>query len=361
MPATITDYAEIRTVVHFAMLPSHPSSATETQCPRLNLPVSVAGTGKYLPPKVVTAGEIDARMGLEPGWTQRHTGVLERRFVTTETASFMAAEALRAAMRSNDLRPDVIISAGATPQQIIPCTAALIARELGWDGVACFDVNLTCLGFVSALEVASSLLVTGRYQRVAIVCAEIASKGLNWQEPEAAALMGDGAAAVILTRAGEHSESAILTTALETWPVGAHLTEIRGGGSAQPAHEHRAGENTADYLFHMDGPGIFRLAAQHMEAFVSRIIGSGKDRWNAIDLVIPHQASLPAMQHLRKRLGIPQAKLMEIVQDHGNVIAASLPMALHEAITHGRLQRGQTTLLLGTSAGFSLGGALLRY
>ena len=324
------------------MLSSRPSSATALQCPRLNLPVRVVGTGKYLPPQVVTAAEIDARMGLETGWTQRHTGVLERRFVTTETAAFMAAKALREALKDSPTRPDVILSAGATPQQIIPCTAALIARELKWDGVTCFDVNLTCLGFIAALEVASSLLATGRYQRVAIVCAEIASKGLNWQEPEAAALMGDGAAAIILTRTAENENSAILTTAMETWPTGAHLTEIRGGGSAQPAHEHRAGENTADYLFHMDGPGIFRLAAQHMETFVSRIIGSGKDRWDAIDLVIPHQASLLAMRHLRKRLGIPQAKLMEIVQDHGNVIAASLPMALHEAISQGRLQRGQT-------------------
>lgn len=329
--------------------------------PRPSLPLHIASTGKYLPPQVITAAAIDARAGLETGWTQRHTGVTTRHFVTTETASFLASQALHAALRNAPERPDALISAGATPQQIIPCTAALIAREMGWEGLACFDVNLTCLGFLAALDVAASLLTSGRYQRIAIVCAEIASKGLNWQEPEAAALMGDGAAAIIVTHSAEDAASALLHSALATFPAGAHLTEIRGGGSAQPATEHVPGRNTEDYLFHMDGPGIFRLAAEKMESFVTSLIGAQPARWDAIDLVIPHQASLLAMRHLRKRLGIPQAKLMEIVADHGNTIAAALPMALHEAIVQGRLQRGQTALLIGTSAGFSIGGALLRY
>ncbi len=329
--------------------------------PNLSLPLQILATGKCLPAQQVSAAQIDQRLGLEDGWTLRHTGVQMRHFVTTETASQLAAISLQQALRQSPGRPDALISAGATPQQIIPCTAALIAREMGWEGLACFDVNLTCLGFVAALELAGSLLATGRYGRIAIVCAEIASKGLNWKEPEAAALMGDGAAAVLVSRSPAEADSALLQTSLATWPAGAQLTEIRGGGSAQPAMEHVPGVNTSDYLFHMDGPGIFRLAAEKMESFVSAMVGANECRWDAIDLVIPHQASLLAMRHLRKRLGIPIAKLMEIVQDHGNVIAASLPMALHEAIQQGRLQRGHVALLLGTSAGFSIGGALLRY
>jgi len=325
------------------------------------LPLHLSGTGKWLPPLRIEAEEIDRRAGMPPGWTLRHTGVQSRHFVTTETAAGMAAEALHQAMAASPGRPDLLISAGATPQQLIPCNAALIAREMGWEGVACFDVNLTCLGFVAALEVTAGLLATQRYQRIAIVCSEIASKGLNWQEPEAAALMGDGAAAVLLENNPPGADSALLVSAMSVWPEGAHLTEIRGGGSAQPAHEHRPGENSQDYLFHMDGPAVFRLAAEKMEAFLSGMIGQESQRWQEIDLVIPHQASLLAIRHLRRRLGIPPDKLMEIVQDHGNVIAASLPMALHEAISQGRLQRGRVALLLGTSAGFSMGGALLRY
>jgi len=314
---------------------------------------------------VVTADEVDILANRPKGWTLRHTGVVERRFVTRETSAFLGAAALHDALGpASPSLPDLLISAGGTPNQPIPSTASLIARELGWEGLPCFDVNATCLGFIPALEIAASFLATGKYERIAIVCAEIASKGLNWEQPEAAGLMGDGAAAVIVT--GENVENihpapALLASGLETWPEGAALTEIRGGGTALPATRYLAGENDADFLFHMDGPGVFRLAAERIEAFVSGLIGGSPDRWDGIDLVIPHQGSLLAMRHLRQRIGVPSDKLIEIAQDHGNMIAASLPAALHEAILQGRLRRGQAALLLGTSAGFSLGGALLRF
>jgi 3-oxoacyl-[acyl-carrier-protein] synthase III len=324
------------------------------------LPIRIEGVGKFLPPSVIPAAEMDQRLGVEPGWTLRHTGVAERRFITTETASGMGAAALHQALAGASA-PDLLISASATPQQLIPCTAALIAKEMGWHGLQCMDVNATCLGFLAALDLASTAIASGRHSRVAIVCSEIASRGLNWKEPESAALMGDGAAAVVLGKAEPGGASELLGCAMETWPEGAHLTEIRGGGNALPGAWHRPGENTEDYLFHMDGPGVFRLAAEHMEPFVARLVGSAPDRWDSVDLVLPHQGSLTAMRHLRRRLGIPKEKLVEIAETHGNTISATLPMALHEAITSGRLARGQTALFLGTSAGFSLGGALLRY
>lgn len=332
---------------------------------RRELPLRIEQTGKYLPPRVVTADEVDVLAKRPKGWTMRHTGVAERRFVTKETSAFLGAAALQDALGSSPVSPpDLLISAGGTPHQPIPCTASLIAREMGWHGLPCFDVNATCLGFIPALEIAATFLSVGRYERIAIVCAEIGSKGLNWDQPEAAGLMGDGAAAVLVTGAGgvnAQASPSLLASCLETWPEGARLTEIRGGGTALPATSYLAGENDADFLFHMDGPGVFRLAAERIGAFVSGLIGDSPDRWDEIDLVIPHQGSLLAMRHLRSRIGAPAEKLIEIAQNHGNMIAASLPAALHEAIAQGRLTRGQTTLLLGTSAGFSLGGALLRY
>lgn len=332
---------------------------------RRELPLHVEQTGKYLPPRVVTAEEVDVLAKRPKGWTLRHTGVSERHFVTDETSAFLGAAALQDALsRASPCIPDLLISAGGTPHQPIPCTASLIAREMGWQGLPCFDVNATCLGFIPALEIAATFLSAGKYERIAIVCAEIASRGLNWEQPEAAALMGDGAAAVIVTGAGVGDPlfaPGLIASSLETWPEGAALTEIRGGGTALPATRFLAGKNEADFLFHMDGPGVFRLAAERIEAFVSGLLGDSPDRWDGIDLVIPHQGSLLAMRHLRQRIGVPAEKLIEIAQDHGNLIAASLPAALHEAILQGRLTRGQTTLLLGTSAGFSLGGAVLRF
>ncbi len=326
------------------------------------LPVRIVGTGEYLPARVVTAEEIDRRCHQPDGWTRRHTGVIRRHFVEEESAAFMGAQAVtRALLSSGSEIPDLLVCASGTPQQLIPCTAALVARELGWSGLPCYDINATCLGFLVALEHAAARLTLGKSRRVAIVCTEIASKGLNWKEPEAAALMGDGAAAVILTRSPEGSDAALLATAMETWPEGAGLTEIRGGGSAQPAKDHQAGINTDDYLFHMDGPKVFRLAAKHIDRFVTSLIGGQADRWDRVDWVIPHQASPLAIRHLSRQLGIAGEKRIEIAADCGNTIAASMPMALHRAIQAGKIQRGQQTLLLGTSAGFSLGGALLRY
>ena len=330
---------------------------------RRPIPLRISASGRFLPHRGVSAADVDARIGQPSGWTLRHTGVETRHHVDGETAAEMGAFALREAMAASpweNAMPDVLIGASGTPQQPIPCTAALIAAELGWSGIPCFDVNATCLSFLTSLQVAGGLIAAGNYRRIAIVSTEIASKGLNWKQHEAAGLMGDGAAAV-LVEADAGSSAALLDSQMETWPEGAAFTEIRGGGSKLPATAHRPNENTEDFLFHMDGPAVFRLAAEKMETFVAGLVGTSADRWDAIDWVIPHQASLPAIRHLRRRLGIPSAKLIETIQHQGNVIAASIPLALHEAITTGRLRRGQTVLFLGTSAGFSLGGALLRY
>ncbi len=330
---------------------------------RLPISVRIAGTGRHLPSKIVTSEELDARTGMPSGWTLAHTGVEERRYAEGCTAAQMGAAALREALDLSDWGkqlPELLISGSGTPQQPIPCNAALLARELGWNAIACFDVNATCLGFVAALQVASGLVATGAYARIAIVCSEIASTGLNWKEPESAGLMGDGAAAVLLERCGEGSAK-FLGAIFATWPDGANFTEIRGGGTALHATGHRPGENTEDYLFHMDGPAVFRLASANIESFISQLIGSESDRWDAIDWVVPHQASLPALVHIRRRLRVPAGKFVENIARQGNVIAASIPLTLHELIVSGRLQRGQTVLLLGSSAGFSLGAALLRY
>ncbi|RFC44309.1 MAG: 3-oxoacyl-[acyl-carrier-protein] synthase-3 [Verrucomicrobia bacterium] len=331
----------------------------------LRCPVSlrIAATGRYLPPRVVTSEEIDARTGMPCGWTRAHTGILERRYAEELTAAHMGERALRAALGAVDWGerpPDLLISGAGTPQQPIPCNAALVASAMGWRGVACFDVNATCLGFVAALQVAAGLIASGAYARIAIVCSEIASSGLNWKEPESAGLMGDGAAAVLLESCADGS-GAFLGSVLETSPEGANLTEIRGGGTALHATAHRPGENTEEYLFHMNGPAVFRLASAKIEPFVARLIGTGERRWESIDWVVPHQASLPALLHIRRRLRIPAAKFVENIGRMGNVIAASIPLTLHELILSGRLQRGQTILFLGSSAGFSLGAALIRY
>lgn len=330
---------------------------------RLPVSVRIAATGRYLPPGVVLSEEIDALTGMPCGWTHAHTGIRERRHAKGTTAAEMGKQALLEALPESGwggARPDLLISGAGTPQQPIPCNAALLAAEMGWDGVACFDVNATCLGFVAALQVAAGFLGCGLYQRIAIVCSEIASAGLNWKEPESAGLMGDGAAAVLLEPCADGS-SAFLGARLENAPEGVGFTEIRGGGTALHATAHCPGSNTEQFLFHMNGPAVFRLASARIEPFLAKLIGTGEGRWEAIDWVVPHQASLPALTHIRRRLRVPVSKFVEDIERTGNVIAASIPLTLHGLIRSGRLRRGQTVLFLGSSAGFSLGAALVRY
>jgi 3-oxoacyl-[acyl-carrier-protein] synthase III len=274
--------------------------------------------------------------------------------------------------------------------QAMPCNAALIHRELGLgaSGVAAFDINASCLGFLAALDTLSWPLLAGRYRRVLIVAADIASCALDWTELGASAIFGDGAAAAVIGRERDPDATTpgILASAFATYSEGAHLCEIRAGGSRH--HPSRSGQDVTsaaasdrasgtstisigatgrpvDYLtlaqFRMDGQAVFHLVARHLDEFVDALVrGAGLGR-DDLTLVIPHQASHLGLRYLTRRLGFARDRVVNIYADHGNQVSASLPSALHAAIRGGRLRRGDTALLLGSGAGVSLGGIVLRY
>lgn len=327
--------------------------------------VSIYGTGKYLPQNLVTSDEIDRKLGVRPGWTLKKTNVKERYFAGHETASQMGAKAAAAALQAANLTfedIDCLICTSGTSEQPIPCTAALIQYEMGQghSGIPAFDINTTCLSFVAGLDVVSYMLDAGRYRKVLLVSSEIASIGLNWADKESAALFGDGAVALVVGQSEAGSSSKIIYSALETYGDGARLSEIRGGGSKLHAREHST-RTEKEYLFRMDGTGIFRMASKLMPSFVDRLMTGAGLRMQDMDLIIPHQGSAMAVRLLGRKLGIADHQLMSITHNHGNTIAASIPMGLHEAIVQGRIQRGDRVLLLGTSAGLSLGGIILDY
>lgn len=327
--------------------------------------VRMLGTGICLPKKVVDAGEIDVQAGIEPGWTSTHTGVLSRHFVTTETASWMGARAAEKALAAAGLtikQIDCIVSTSGTVEQLIPCTAVLIQEKLGPTaaGIPCFDINATCLSFLTGLDLLSGLISAGRYQRVLLVASEVASPGLDWHEPESCAILGDGAAAVVIGRPEDGQTSQILAARMETYSKGAHLGEIRGGGSAQPAHQFcEATKN--DYVFHMQGRALFRLASEIVPDFADRLLKPAGLNISDFDLIIPHQASLPGLELMRRRLGVSKDAWFTFAERVGNTVAASIPMGLHFALEQGRLRRGDRALLLGTAAGFAVGGVALEF
>ena len=332
-------------------------------------PVRIVATGKYLPDNPVTAADLEAKMGLEPGWVARRSGVAVRYFAKDETASQMGAKAAQRALDAAGLAYedlDCIVGVSGTQEQAIPCGAALVQRALGkgGSGTPAFDVNSTCLSFVTGLDTVSYLIAAGRYNRVMFVASEIASVALDWKERESATILGDGAAAVIVERAELGSGVGVVCARMETLSDHAELTQTRGGGTKHHPRGY-AGDlaaYTEEYcLFEMDGKAVFKLSANVLPGFVERMFTAHGLTMEEIDLVIPHQASPAALWLMQRRLGIPEAKWMVIAHDHGNTVAASIPLALHEAVAQGRLQRGQRVMLLGTSAGFSMGALVLDY
>ncbi|BAZ33261.1 3-oxoacyl-acyl carrier protein synthase III [Cylindrospermum sp. NIES-4074] len=336
----------------------------QTETLRVQKPqVKILSTGKYLPKKKVTAQELELSLGLTKGWIEKKSGVLIRHFVDDETSSLMGAYAAKDALETAGLSfsdIDCLICTSASPEQGIPCTAALIQKQLdgGNSGIPAFDINSTCLSFVTGLDMVSYLIAAGRFKRVLLVASEVCV-GLNWQDKETCTLFGDGAAAAIIAKSEPHESSQILSSRMETYSKGAHLTECRGGGNKHHFEEYT--DNLEYFLFRMDGRGVYRLASEILPNFVNSLLQPSGLEIADMQMVIPHQASLMAMGLLRKQLGIPEEKLMVIAQNHGNTLAASVPMALHEAIAQGKIKRGDRIMLLGTSAGFSVGGIVLEY
>ncbi len=330
----------------------------------MNRRIKLLGSGKYLPSKIVTSSEIDKKLGLSSGWTEKKSGVKQRHHVVSETASEMGAHAVKLALEDANLQMediDCIISTSGTYEQPIPSTASLIQEQLNWQGsrIPAFDINSTCLSFVTGLDMISYLVEADRYNRVILVSSEIASVGVNWEQKESSVLFGDGAVAIIIEKSKD-GKSKIVASLMETYSEGAHQTEIRGGGTKLHPRNY-SNITKEEFLFDMDGKAIFRLVLKEINGFIKRLFNNTNFTLDDMDLVIPHQASGMAMRILREKLGIPKEKYMDIIENHGNTIAASIPMALHEAIKQGKIKHGDKVLLIGTSAGLSIGGIILEY
>lgn len=327
--------------------------------------IALLGTGHALPAGLITSEELDQRLKQRTGTIERIGGVRHRYFAAHhENAAELAAKAGRQALDAAGLTfadIDCLVAASGTMDQGMPCNAALIHRELGLSAraIPAFDINASCLGFLAALDTLSWPIVAGRYKRVLVVAADIASCGLDWNTLESSAIFGDGAAAAVLGHSA-NGGSRLLAAELNTLSEGADLCRIPAGGSRY--HPTRINQPFDELTkFRMDGKGVFKLAAAHLPAFVERLLERAQLTRDQLDWIVPHQASQLALSHLSKRLGFAHNKVINIFAEHGNQVAASLPTALDIAIRDGRIQRGHRLLLLGAGAGLSLGGAVLEY
>lgn len=313
-----------------------------------------------MPAKVVLSEALDQRLGFPAGHLERLSGVHSRHVCEAEDQIDLAVAAARLAMEraavvAGDI--DLVLGACGIPYQTLPATAPLVMRGLGIPdgGAAAFDVNATCLSFLSALELAAGRIAAGQSRTALVFSSEIASRALPWKEqPDVAALFGDGAAAVVLTAAPEGA-GAIRASLMRTYPSAYEACEI-GAGGTRFDFQREAAEFAAHAVFHMDGKALFRVTHRHFPRFVVDLLAAAGWTSVDVDLVVPHQASPLALEHMIEQTGMPRDRVVNIAARFGNQIAASIPTALDIAWTEGRIIKGTRLLLLGTSAGVSFGG-----
>jgi len=324
--------------------------------------LKILGTGRALPSACMTSAQLDKRFGFEAGRIEYLTGVAQRYWITEETQVDLAVEASHRAVTQAGLTPqdlDVIISACAVPYQPIPSMAPLIQHGLGIADGTCFgtDVNATCLSFPMALQMADGMLARDPALKILIVSAEVASRGLPWPErPEVAGLFGDGAGAVV---AGYAQGAGVRSAHFATYPSAYDACSL-GAGGTRFDFETDATAFAENARFSMDGKALFKLTAKHFAGFVDDLLAQAGCGPLSIDHVIPHQASPAGLAHLTKICSFDAVQVMNVAVRYGNQIAASIPFVLDLAREQGTVTDGQTIAILGTSAGVSFGGLVLK-
>ena len=319
------------------------------------LPFKITGYGSYLPPSIQTSKELSKLIKKSEEWIISRTGVLERR-VSDIDVDKMGALAAKEAIGNKDI-PDLIINASGVPKQTLPDTSIFIQRELGFDSIPSFSVHSTCLSFITALNVASSLLQTDLYKNILIVSSDRGTRGRNFNEPESAALLGDAAAAIYIEKS-DTENSGMISYSMNTFPDGAELTQVRGGGTN--LHPQDKGTKYSDNLFSMNGPRVYKMARQKVYDLIKQDLSSNNLELNDIDLVVPHQASGMAVKAYSKYGEFKEDRVVDIISKTGNCVAASIPLALNIAYKNNRFKDDNILYLIGTGAGLSIASCLIK-
>ena len=318
--------------------------------------VEITGFGYYLPETIESSKELSYKINKSLDWIISRTGVQERR-VSSIDVDEMGAIAARKAL--GDRVPDLIINASGVGKQVIPDTSVFFQKKLGFEGVPCFSIHATCLSFLVALNTASTFINQKIYKKILIVSSDRGTRGRNYNEPESAALLGDAAAAVLVEKSKDDSQSEILSYSMQTWSEGASYTEVRGGGT----NLHPQDENTTDNdnLFSMNGPLIYKMARKRVYKLIRSDLKNNNLDINDIDCVVPHQASMLGVEAYYKYGGFNKEKVINIVPTTGNCVAASLPLAFAIACEENKIKKNDIVYLIGTGAGLSIASMVLRY
>ena len=316
----------------------------------------LAGVGSYLPGAPISNDELIKAKGLDSSddWIVTRTGIASRHHAPEGvTSSMLAEEASRRALADAGVAAadlDLIIVATSTPDMIFPSTACLLQDKLGNVGAAAFDVQAVCSGFVYAMTIAEKFIRSGSHKTALVVGAEVFSRIMDWQDRGTCVLFGDGAGAVVLKAA---EQPGLMATSLHADGSQADILNVPG--------QVRNGVVTGDPFLRMDGQAVFKFAVRALTDSALECCEAAGIRPEQIDWLVPHQANVRIIEAIGKRLSLPSDRVIVTVARHGNTSAASVPLALDEAVKDGRIKRGQTLMLQGVGGGFTWGSVLLKY
>jgi len=311
---------------------------------RLVAPAGIAGIGTALPQTVIDTSTIAERVGVEPAWIVKRTGIARRHHLADgERLTDLAAAAGRAALADAGVEPpevDAVIVATSSADELMPHAAPLVAHALGADRAMAWDVGLACTGFVAALEQGAALVESGRAPTVLVIAADALSRITDHSDSKTAALFADGAGAAVLVPGGRMR-------------IGHSVLRADGADSKALFVDHD------ERIIRMDGPVVFQRAVASMEMACREVLDTARVSAADVDLVVPHQANARITTALSERLGLDARQVADTIAGHGNTGAASIPLALAQARAEGRIPMAGRVLLTAFGAGFAYGAMLL--
>lgn len=321
----------------------------------------ILGVGYYLPEKIMTNNDLEKIVDTSNEWIMERTGIRTRRIAapeqaTSDLATIAATKALKSAnVTAEDI--DLIILATASPDMAFPSTACLVQNNLKATRAAAFDLSAGCSGFVYSLTVASQMVATGLYKNILIIGAEVLSKITNWKDRNTCVVFGDGAGAAVVGRVPEGYGA--LGFDLGSDGSGGFSLYQPAGGSRVPT-THKTVDADMHYI-HMNGNEVFRFAIKIMGEAANTALENAGIKASDIDVLIPHQANIRIIKSAAKRLGLPMDKVVINLEKYGNTSAASIPIALGEALEAGRIKRGDNIILVGFGAGLTWASCVLKW
>lgn len=324
---------------------------------------SIIGTGSYLPETVLTNFDLEKMVDTSDEWIRQRTGIVERRIAEDDIAtSDLSVQAARLAIKKAQIDPleiEMILVATVTPDTFFPSTACYVQKGIGAKNASAMDISAACAGFLYGLDLANGLIISGQYDTILVVGGEVFNKIVDWNDRNTCVLFGDGAGAAVVQTTEE--PKGILASYIGSdgdYAADISLLGIPAGGSRMPVTSEAIDQNLNK--IQMNGREVFKLGVRLMPEAAERALQKANVSVDDVDLLIPHQANLRIIEAVGQRLGVPREKVYVNVDKYGNTSAATVIIALDEAIQDGRAKPGDLILLVTFGAGLTWGSTLLR-